>query len=91
MQQITILCAGVERLHARLDHTGETNRLMHHRSFDHKPMEGVSVLEWHCGIHGDKAGNGADSESDAARQGLSRAGTALHELLEGGVRRESDG
>ena len=91
MQRITILRAGVERLHARFDHTGETNRLMHHRSFDHKSMEGVCVLERHCGIYGDKAGNGTDSEGDAAGQGLTRAGTALHELLEGGVRRESDG
>ena len=53
-------------------------------------MEGIYVLERHCGIHSDK-GNGADSEGDAARQGLSRMGEALHELLEGGVRRESDG
>ena len=38
-----------------------------------------------------RAGNGADSEGDAAGQGLPRAGGALHELLEGGVHRESDG
>ena len=91
MQRITILRAGVERLHARFDHTGETNRLMHHKAFGHRPMEGVYTLERHCGIHGNKAGNGTDSEGDAAGQGLSRAGTALHELLESGVRRESNG
>ena len=51
----------------------------------------IYALERHRGIHGDKAGNGADSEGDAARQGLSRVSAALNELLEGGVRRESDG
>ena len=38
-----------------------------------------------------RAGNGADSEGNAAGQGLPRAASALHELLEGGVRRGSDG
>ena len=44
---------------------------MHHRSCEYIPVEGMCVLERHWGIHSDKAGNGADSESDAARQGLS--------------------
>jgi hypothetical protein len=43
-------------------------------SCKYKPVEGMCVLERHRGIHSDKAGNGADSEGDAARQGLSRAG-----------------
>ena len=55
-------------------------------------MEGIyNALERHCGVHGDKARYGADSEGDTARQGLPRVSAALNELLEGGVRRESDG
>jgi hypothetical protein len=50
-------------------------------SCEYKPVEEMCVLERHCGIHSDKAGNGADSEGDAARQGLSRAGAALTNCL----------
>lgn len=64
---------------------------MHHMSFERRPMEGIYVLERHCGINSDKTSNGADSEGDAAGQGLSRTGAALHELLEGSIRCESDG
>ena len=82
MQRIMLLRASVERLHACLDHTGETNGLMYHRSCEYMPIEGMYVLEWHWAIHSDKANNDADSEGDAARQGLSRVGVALHQLLE---------
>jgi hypothetical protein len=49
------------------------------------------ALERHGGVHRDEAGDRAHAEGDAAGQRLSRARAALHELLERGVRRETDG
>ena len=49
------------------------------------------VLERHCGVYRDEAGDGAYAEGDAAGKGLASTHAALHGLFEGGVRREADG
>lgn len=51
----------------------------------------TTQLERHGGVHRDEASDRAHAKGNAARQGLSRARAALHELLERGIRREADG
>jgi hypothetical protein len=53
--------------------------------------EKAHALEGHGGVHRDQSRDGADAKRDRARQRLPRAGRALDELLEGGVRREPHG
>ena len=85
MERITVLCACLERLHARLDHAGENSPFLYAAQ-----REEYYALERHSSVNGDETGDRSHGECDAAGQGLTRACAALHGLLERGVRREAN-